>query len=287
MSFTPEQKEELQSLFDNFGASILDKFGGTMNNALSGAVKRISATLEKQMTDRLSPIEERMQNLPVFDEKQQSALVKTALNQVLEELTSEEANSTQGNAQGNTAPADLNNSPAFLEMKRQMEEQSKQFQQRLQAAEQRAAQEKETREKIAEDQRISSMETGFVNSLRGKIRANTENDMLTLLKTRGLLTEENGQYLVKGKDQYQMDALVPIDQALPELLKGDFSYFADSRPGTGTGNPGTSSGTGVSTGSGGRFFNGGNRQPDAQELMAAMADPSKAADLFRELESMK
>jgi hypothetical protein len=282
MSFTPEQIEVLKEMFSAQNEST--------NTAISGLAKRLTQenqkTIDAKLDAKLSAFEEKLGSFQPFDETKQADIVQAALNKVLEDLAATD---------DTTPPGDngAGDSPAIAEWKRQQTardaEQAKimeQLKQRLLSAETTASEERENRLKIAEQQRIAGMEEGVLTNLRGKVRGNAERDFLNLLRTNNLLVEEGDQLVVKSKDQHGFDVNLPIDKALPDLLKDRFSYMAEVRPGTGTGNPGGgNSGTG-NPAPAGKFFNGGNQKPSDAELMAAMSDPSKSAELFAELSQL-
>lgn len=276
MSFSPEQLEALQAMFSAQNEST--------NTAISGLAKRLTLEIPKVIDTKLSTLEEKIAAFQPFDETKQADIVQAALNKVLEELSATEETRTPTGEDGNAV-----DSPAIAELKKQAAEQTKLFEQmkqRMLSAETTAGEERDNRLKIAEQQRIAGMEEGVLTSLRGKVRGNAERDFLNLLRTNNLLIEEGDQLVVKSKDSHGFDVNLPIDKALPELLKDRFSYMAEVRPGTGTGNPGGgNSGTG-NTALGGKFFNGGTQAPSSAELMAAMSDPSKSAELFAELSQL-
>lgn len=292
MSFTPEQEEVLNKMFSTFGESLLSKIDGNMNTALSGLGKRLTSEIPKVVDAKFGTLEEKIQGLQ-YDPTKQEESIRTALNKVLEELAAEEGDKTPaatGDNSGTQPTGSGVESPAIRELKQQLEAQAKlseQMKQRLLQAENLANEERQTREKLAEQQRIAGMEEALIGGLRGKVRQNAERDFLNLLRNNEMLIEDNNQLLIKSKDQHGFDVNLPIDQALPTLLKDRFSYMAEVRAGTGTGSTGSSSNTGTQGQQvAGKYFNGGSKMPSQADLMAAMSDPSKQAELFSELQAL-
>jgi len=283
MSFSQEQIEALESMFKAFG----DRVNESTNTAISGLAKRLTLEIPKVVDGKLSGLEEKIAAYQPFDEDKQAEIVQAALNKVLEELatTDDSGNpAPTGEANGNTV-----DSPALIELKKQAAEQSKlfdQMKQRMLSAETIADEERKIRQNLAEQQRVATMEEGLLTGLRGKVRSNAERDFLNLLRTNNLLIEEGDQLVVKSKDPHGFDINLPIDKALPDLLKDRFSYMAEVRPGTGTGNPGGGNTGGNNAAPAGKFFNGGTQALSNADAMAAMSDPSRQAELFAELSQL-
>lgn len=269
-------------MFKAFG----DRVNESTNTAISGLAKRLTLEIPKVVDGKLSGLEEKLAAYQPFDETKQAEIVQAALNKVLEELATDDSGNPvpPGEANGNAV-----DSPALAELKKQSAEQAKLFEQmkqRMLSAETTAAEERTNREKIAEQQRVAGMEEGVLGSLRGKVRSNAERDFLNLLRNNNLLVEEGDQLVVKSKDIHGFDVNLPIDKALPELLKERFAYMAEVRPGTGTGNPGGGNTGGNNSALAGKFFNGGTQAPSNEQVLAAMSDPSKQAELFAELSQL-
>ena len=120
--------------------------------------------------------------------------------------------------------------PAILRAQKELEELKAQMQQERQAREQA--------ERQAQRQRL---ENEVVSRISDSVLPGKASELLKLLEVSGKLAEENGQLVVKGRDQYG-EISKPLTEALPTLLQSDYSHYALGRGGTGTGAaPGNSS----------------------------------------------
>jgi hypothetical protein len=284
MSFTEEQNKALDDKLSALSDKMLGHLTETMNKSLSGMAKRLLVDeVPKAIQSQFAPIEEKLNSLN-FNENQHRQLLRSEMDSWLEELNKQAANENTGgdnSAAGNTnTPTDI---PALNELRNQLAEQAKiadAMKQRVEAAEKVAADERKVRETLAEQQRLAGMDDKVLSSLRGKVRNNTERQLLALLKNDGLLIEdkENSQFLVKSKDEYGLDINVPVEAALGDLVKQHYPHFEEVRPGTGTGAmPGSSTSTSSMSG---KWF-GSNRAPDA----SAMLDPNNLKEMLAELDS--
>jgi len=63
----------------------------------------------------------------------------------------------------------------------------------------------------------------------GKILNGTEEQLFSLLQHEGILVEENGTFMIKGKDKYGFPMTQEITKALPDLLRDKYAqYSADN-----------------------------------------------------------
>lgn len=284
--FSEEQNKALDDKLEALSGKMLKELGETVNKAMSGMAKRLIVDeVPKAIASQFGTFEEKLSSLQ-YDENKQRQLLRTEMDAWLEELNKQAADEeeTEKKSSGKNNNSKPDNSQPYNELNTRFAEQVKtleQMKQRLEAAEKIAATERENREKIAAEQRVSAMEEKVLQQLRGKVRPNTEKQLLTLLKQEGKLVEdsENNQYLLKGKDEYGIDANVGIDKALPDLIRANYPHFEDVRPGTGT-----SASAGSNNGnipSGGKWFAGGT-MPE----VSAMLDPNNLQEMLREMDAL-
>jgi len=60
----------------------------------------------------------------------------------------------------------------------------------------------------------------------GQIINGIEEELFNLLEHQGVLVQENGKFLIRGKDKYGFPQREEIAKALPNLLKNRYSHYA-------------------------------------------------------------
>jgi uncharacterized protein YoxC len=91
-------------------------------------------------------------------------------------------------------------------------------------------------QKLKEADRQNRMRTDALSEMRslGTIRANTEEDLLTLLEKRGLVVEKDDKLFIKTQGKYGEILNTPFAEILPKMLENDFAHFSTPRSGSGT-----------------------------------------------------
>lgn len=245
------------------------------------AKRLIVDEVPKAIASQFAPLDEKLSSLQ-FDEGKQRQLLRSEMDSWLEALNKQAESETES---GSKSEEDKTiEIPALAELRKQLSEQAKiaeQMKQRVDAAEKLAADERSIREKIADQQRVAGMEEKVLQELRGKVRPNTERQLLALLRNDGMLVEdkENNQFLLKSKDEYGLDTNVGIPKAIPDIIRQNYPHFEEVRPGTGTSAMPGSRDSGVT--SGGKWFGNGTQAPSTE----AMLDPNNRAEMMRELDT--
>jgi hypothetical protein len=273
MTFTPEQISTLNEILDSKLSALANQIAESHNKGMSGLAKRLVADeIPKAIDSRFSAFEDKI--TPYFDEGNQRSLISSEMDSLLERLALAESSDDE----------DKKTKPAIVEEDIRSNPLYKQLEQRVEASERMAAEERKSRETIAEQQRVTAMKADVVKTLQGKVRPGTENELLTLLETSGLLVEDkvNNRYLVKGKDRFDIESSLPPEEVLPQIIASKFPHYQEARPGTGT--SATPSGAN-SVPPQGRYYDGGNRLPTEQELNEAAKDPAKFQTLLKEAEA--
>ncbi|BAS59844.1 hypothetical protein NIES2135_21010 [Leptolyngbya boryana NIES-2135] len=130
-------------------------------------------------------------------------------------------------------------------------------------------QDREAREQAERDRQLSSMRSSALNVLQESGRIVKPEALLKLLEADGHLVERDGQYVVKGKDEYG-DIYKPLNESIDTFLSGDYAYMATARGGTGTG---ATQGSTVSLGNGFKYFDrDGKSTVDPGEAMKTDRD---------------
>lgn len=138
---------------------------------------------------------------------------------------------------------DVTNDRAYQTLKKQIDQ--------LKAEKEAERQQREeTEAKAARD----SMMNAAIEGISGTKRVTNSKHFLTALQTDGKVIEKDGQMFVKGKDKYDMDALLPLNEStINDLLATDYSHFDLARGGTGT--DATQAGSRSYSGGGLKYFN--------------------------------
>ena len=91
-------------------------------------------------------------------------------------------------------------------------------------------------QKLKEADRQNRMRADALSEMRslGTIRANTEEDLLTLLEKRGLVVEKDDKLFIKTQGKYGEILNTPFSDVLPKMLENDFAHFSTPRSGSGT-----------------------------------------------------
>lgn len=128
---------------------------------------------------------------------------------------------------------------------------------------------REAREQAERDRQLSSMRSSALNALQESGRVVKPEALLKLLEADGHLVERDGQFMVKGKDEYG-DIYKPLNESIDTFLSGDYAYMATARGGTGTG---ATQGSTVSLGNGFKYFDrDGKSKVDPGEAMKTDRD---------------
>lgn len=237
MSFTPEQQAFLREMFEGHTK--------TVNDTLNGFAKRFTGSVIPEAIDaKLNPIAERLNG---FSEESLGKVVSTQFSAMLEELAKQEqAAATEPGKAGAAGGAD---DPALAELRAQLEKTQKD----AEDARKLAQEERKIRQKLAEDSRIQGLDNAVLDALRGKVKAGTERELLTLLKAGNLLQEdkENNRFVVEMPDEYGIATRKPATEAIADLIAQRYSHYQELRPGTGTG--GSPQTTQIPAGSGQRL----------------------------------
>lgn len=130
-------------------------------------------------------------------------------------------------------------------------------------------QDREAREQAERDRQLSNMRSSALNALQESGRVVKPEALLKLLEADGHLVERDGQFMVKGKDEYG-DIYKPLTDSIDTFLSGDYAYMATARGGTGTG---ATQGSTVSLGNGLKYFDrDGKSKVDPGEAMKTDRD---------------
>lgn len=145
----------------------------------------------------------------------------------------------------------------------------KQLQKRIDQLETEKEQERQQREETEAKAAKDSMMNAAIEGISGTKRVTNSKHFLTALQTDGKVIEKDGQMFIKGKDKYDMDALLPLNEGtINDLLATDYSHFDMARGGTGTGAT-NSTGSGYSSG-GLKYFNSdGSPKVDPGQAMTS------------------
>jgi hypothetical protein len=295
--FSEEQNKALDEKLTSLGEKLLTQLGETMNKSLSGMAKRLIVDeVPKAIANQFAPLEEKLNGLQ-FDEDKQRSLLRSEMDGWLEELnkqatledqgseTESEAEGKKGGKKGEKQATErVVEAAALQDLRNQIAEQTKvaeAMKQRVEAAEKQAADERRVRETIAEQQRLAQMDEKVLQELRGKVRPNTERQLLTLLKNDGILVEDKdkNEFLIKTKDEYGLDTMLGISAAAADIIRQNYPHYEDVRPGTGTSAmPG---GRESGTSSHGKWFDGGSKMPEIQDML----DPNNLTEMMKELDA--
>lgn len=96
------------------------------------------------------------------------------------------------------------------------------------------ASERQAREQAERQAQRQRLESEVISKIGDAVLPGKASELLKLLEVSGKLVEENGQLVVKSRDQYG-EISKPITEALPTLLQSEYSHYALGRGGTGTG----------------------------------------------------
>ncbi len=214
--------------------AIADTVKEQLTSVFGEAVKPLTEQLERQQHDnkKLSEAFGTLSNsIPtLLDERLKD--IKPSLDfisEVKKEYEAEQNTTEDKSDSGNMREAIL------AEIKKEYEGKLTRLQQQLDERD------KETKT-LREADRQTKMRNEVLNAMRGlgTVRPNTEEDLLTLLEKRGLLTEEGDRLFVKSLDKFGDSIKTEFKEILPKMLETDFAHFAMPRGGTGTdGSPGT------------------------------------------------
>lgn len=290
---TEEELEQIRELIKADGDS-RDK---TLQDTISGVMTRLMKEpggKDKQLGDRLTKIEKGLDAITKSTNSDAfSTIIRQQIDAAFEELaTSEEeelSKTPERETENQKAPdqqktANSQENKAIAELKKQIAKNAEAYQAQVETLQAALTQETSTREKLAEQARVNGMQEDLMKGLRGKVTPATEAQMFILMKEEGLLVEEpeTNRYLVKMTEPTGLSSNMTIDKALPKLLQDKYPFFNPKRDGTGTGGTG---GTDASktNGSGGKIFQGGDRQPTDAELVKIMNDPKQVESAMQEL----
>ena len=268
--FTPEQEKFLRELMTESGKQTADQF----NNALSGLAKRLIVDeLPKAVNAQLSPISDQLKGL---SKDELGGVVKAQFDSLLEELAKQ--------GEGETiAPAANLESGAIAELKKQIEDMGKM----LDSTRKIAETERKTREKLSEEARLQGLDDTVLDSLRGKVKPGTERELLTLIKSAGLLVEnkEANRFEVELPDEFGLASRKPAVEAIGDIVARRWAHYQDSRPGTGTGAAPSAGQSGGGSAQLKHFRNQGNGLTLDDATLEEAASSGKLDELIKELAS--
>jgi hypothetical protein len=186
---------------------------------LSDSFNSISKTLSEQVEQKISSLQPSLELLEEIRKQKEEPTPKTR-------RTSKEAEGIKDKAD---IDIDALRASLMAEIKQQYETKVEEFQRQLEERD------RETQQ-LREAERQSKMRLDALGIMRslGTIRPNTEEDLLTLLEKRGLITEESDRLYVKTQDKFGDPAKAELKDVLPKMLDTEFAHFAVPRPGTGT-----------------------------------------------------
>lgn len=236
--FSEEQAKQMQQMLDSAAQMYVQK--------TTEAISQYSQNLEKKLPQiidaRLGELDTRIVEkfTPLIDPENQRSLIQETLDRYLQQLAeeSEDEEDDDNSEAGQRQVA--RESQAIVEMRKQMQEQAKAFEamkNRVQEAEKRAEEERRQRDEMARQQKTQQLEESVLEQIRGRVRPGTERQLLTLLKTDGILKEdpETGQVFLKARNEYGIEDEFPVDKAIQDVVKERYPHYEDVRPGTGTG----------------------------------------------------
>lgn len=236
--FSEEQAKQMQQMLDSAAQMYVQK--------TTEAISQYSQTIEKRLPQiidaRLSDLDNRIVEkfTPLVDPENQRTLIQETLDRYLQQLAEESEDEDEGEASDAGQRQVVRESQAIAEMRKQMQEQAKAFESmknRVQEAEKRADEERRQRDEMARQQKTQQLEESVLEQIRGRVRPGTERQLLTLLKTDGVLKEdpETGQVFLKARNEYGIEDDFPVDKAIQDVVKERYPHYEDVRPGTGTG----------------------------------------------------
>lgn len=237
--FSEEQAKQMQQMLDSAAQMYVQKTTEAINQYSQNLEKKLPQIIDARLGELDARIVEKF--TPLVDPENQRSLIQETLDRYLQQLA-EEADEEGGEdtSEAGQRQSVARESQAIAEMRKQMAEQAKAFEtmkNRVQEAEKRAEEERRQRDEMARQQKVQQLEESVLEQIRGRVRPGTERQLLTLLKTDGVLKEdpESGQVFLKARNEYGIEDEFPVDKAIQSVVKERYPHYEDVRPGTGTG----------------------------------------------------
>lgn len=233
-------------------AALLEDLTPAISEAVEAKVGTLEESLETQLSRMFSSVENASQQ---------------GFNQFLDQLI-EEADQLQLDYGDDDADDDDDDDYDDEPVTRAKDAETMRMEEKIKRMEAEIVAEKRAREQAEALRVAEANKAKAIQQLSGKVLPGTEEQLLTILETKGLVDDD---YNIIGRDKFG-EVKKPLSESVDELLSSQFAHFAPPRSGSGTG------------GSNSSTMNSARVEVKPEVVQSALNDPVKIAELAKALQ---